>query len=194
MSIFNGKAETSRKYWSFNPNNEDCRDSITGDVVEMGTLGAFKFGTNEPDYWDNGDRGKRRKLNGYLTVLCDDGEERTWTFAPGSKAHPSQALLAIRNAVPDGDGEKLLGKNVTISTIQPPKGFNYGAGNPRPFKVVVHGPAKAEVRGYFEYSEEQQGQGKTEKVADADEVSQFAERYRASQRADVSVYDEDIPF
>lgn len=195
MSVFNGKAESSRKYWSFNPENENYRVELTGDIVEMGTRGAFIFGTNEPDYWDNGDKGKRRKEDCYLVLQDADGEEWTWVYKPGSKARPSNALMACRNAVPDGDAEKLLGKNVTISTVAPPKGFSYGAGNPRPFKVVVNGPGQAEVRGMFLYSENQQGQAKAEKVADADEVAAFAQQYRQSQRgADVSVYEEDIPF
>lgn len=141
-----------RKYWNCTkPDQPDFSLMITGDVVEIAAIPHFIFGTQTIDRFQDGNP----KADVRLTLMCDDGEERSFTFRFSSSADSSKwcnmqrALLsAVANAGLSGkDLDELLGLNISVSTQQPPQGFNYGSGNPRPFAAQVNGRGTTPSRG-----------------------------------------------
>lgn len=161
----------SSNSWNYsNRENDDFALAITGDVVEMKQVQATKYGTNEPDFWENKDGSRSPKLNFCITIKSDILGEKDWVFNPYTKKtqqNPdgySKSMMAIVNALTaagfTGSNlavDSLGGRNITVSTQEPPEGFSYGAGSPRPFALTINGMATNPFRGCIPFGETEQG-------------------------------------
>lgn len=151
MSVFT-IGGTKRKYWNCTkPDKPEFSVMITGDVVEITAIPHFIFGTQTIDRFQDGNP----KADMRITLMCEDGEERSFTFRFSSSGDESKwcnmqrALMsAVKNAgLPGNDLEELIGLNISVSTQQPPQGFGYGQQNPRPFAAQVNGRGTTPTRG-----------------------------------------------
>jgi len=140
----NAFLEGSSNGWNYaHPEAEGYTLTLQGQIVEMDTPWARDFETKEPKVFKDGNPVRTIKV----TVLDLTGEEKTW-YAGGKKSIAATALLdAIRQATGnqyERDLTKCIGRMVSISTEQAPKGFGYTKQNPRPWSVALGemGPAE----------------------------------------------------
>ena len=152
MSFFSfdrGNANTNGNYWNYgNPEREGYSPMLMGRLVELADPPATKFMSNEIDRWDDGNC----KRDIAMTIVDGAGNEFIWKFGPGSKKNPSRAMLACANALAEqglqATGlEDMLGMVISVQTQEPPQGFKYGSGVPRPWDVHIVDPNKGEHRG-----------------------------------------------
>ena len=101
-----------------------------------------QHGPTTPKFWPNGNP----VWNIRITLCGPSGGYRTFTFAEAGKAQregkkPSVHIDLFKIAGGE-DMMNLIGKTIHIRTKQPPEGFSYGIGNPRPWEVelVEEGP------------------------------------------------------
>lgn len=190
--------------WNYaHPDKENFMTTIKGTVVEVKEVPKTKFNSTEIDRWDDG----KAKLNICLTIQGQSGRELDWVFGPGGITKPTTAMAACRAALqaagkPAESVAELGGLMIQVSTQQPPEGFSYGQGSPRPWSVQVLGPGNVPFRGVTEYTEEQvqtqqqpqpqlqqQLQQAPAPVAQPTPATQVM-----AQPVNTTVYDEDIPF
>lgn len=152
MSFFSfnrSNTNTDGNFWNYgNPEKDNYSPVLIGRLVELADPPATKFRSNEIDRWDDGNC----KRNIRMTIVDGAGNEFLWDFGPGSKRNPSRALQACAAALAEaniqGNGlEDLLGMVISIQTQEPPQGFSYGAGSPRPWEVHIQDRNKGENRG-----------------------------------------------
>ena len=151
MSLLDVNRGGAGRGWNYNdPNKDGYSTTLTGDVVKIEVVQKLSYGTRQPEFWPDGNpKGVIR-----FTLAAPDGREIAWTFGPGGAG--DKASTAFKACVAAcGDGCKSIaelgGKNVTISTVQPPQGFSYGQGNPRPWTVQVNGPASQPFQGVVDH-------------------------------------------
>jgi hypothetical protein len=129
--------------WNYSkPADDGYSTQITGTVVAIQEVQAMNFGADQrpttPKFWEN----SAQPVMNIRMVLCGpSGGFRTWTFTPASKAAKEGkkksvhldlfALAGGRNMM------DLVGKTIHVETDQPPQGFSYGIGNPRPWRVSL---------------------------------------------------------
>ena len=127
--MLNPNSGGARHIWNYtDPNKEGFMLELTGTVVAVQEVQATKFNSNTPDFWpDSGNP----KMNGRLVICGPNGGLRTWVFTPKRPIHHALFELAGGESM-----EGLIGKTITLSTVQPPAGFGYSRQNPRPWHVV----------------------------------------------------------
>lgn len=152
MSFFSfnrNNTSAAGNFWNYgNPEKENYSPVLIGRLVELSDPPATKFRSNEIDRWDDGNC----KRNIRMAIVDGAGNEFLWDFGPGSKRNPSRALQACAAAMAEaniqGNGlEDMLGMIISIQTQEPPQGFSYGAGSPRPWEVHIQDATKGENRG-----------------------------------------------
>lgn len=144
----NGNNHSSRNEHNWNysrPDQPGFSTELVGTVVAIQEVQAMNFGAHgptTPKFWQNGDP----VWNIRITLCGPSGGYRTFTFAEAGKAQregkkPSVHIDLFKLAG-GNDMMDLIGKTIKISTVQPPQGFSYGVGNPRPWTVeeVQAGP------------------------------------------------------
>lgn len=136
-------------FWNYgNPEKDGYSPVLIGRLVELSDPPATKFNSSEVDRWDDGNP----KRNIRMVILDGAGNEFIWDFNPGGKAKPSNAMQACANALAEANIkatglEDMLGMVISISTQEPPQGFKYGSGAPRPWMVAIVDATKGEHRG-----------------------------------------------
>lgn len=161
-SQINGNGEAGN-YWNYSsPDKPNYTIRLDGDVVELKQVQATSYGDNLPQFW--GPNGKTTEdtgkpvLNFAVVISTAQLGEVEWQFSPKTRKTPQnpQGLTPAAQAIYNGlmaAGianpclDDLLGKSVTVWTNEPPQGFSYGQGNPRPFGLQVNGDGSAPVRG-----------------------------------------------
>ncbi|WP_298049660.1 hypothetical protein [uncultured Bifidobacterium sp.] len=132
--------------WNYSrPDQPGFSTELVGTVVAIQETQAMNFGQNgptTPKFWPNGNP----VWNIRVTLAGPSGGYRTFTFAEAGKAQregkkPSVHIDLFKLAG-GKDMMDLIGKTIKISTQQPPQGFAYGRGCPRPWHVeeVAAGP------------------------------------------------------
>lgn len=139
-------------YWNFgNPDKDGYQLSIEGTVIEIAEVQHTKFGTNEPEFWRDGNP----KLDLEVTLLQQDGNEIKWSFSPrtrkdkvtnpmGLTAATAALFQAVTQAgMPGVNLNELLGKYVVISTRERKDSdgnlIGYDVRCPRPFSCEIAG-------------------------------------------------------
>jgi hypothetical protein len=129
--------------WNYSKPGEDgYSTSITGTVVAIQETQAMNFGNDgrptTPAFWENS---SQPKMNIRLVLCGPSGGFRTWTITPAGKAakegKKKSVHLDLFALAGGSDMRQLIGKTITASTVQPPAGFSYGIGNPRPWTVSL---------------------------------------------------------
>lgn len=152
MSFFSfnrSNTNADGNFWNYNhPEKDNYSPVLMGRLVELADPPATKFQSSEIDRWDDGNC----KRNIRMTIQDGAGNEFLWDFGPGSKKNPSRALTACAAALQaagiQANGlEDMLGMVISISTQEPPQGFQYGAGSPRPWTVQIMDANVGEHRG-----------------------------------------------
>lgn len=153
---FDSRSNGNGNGWNYSrPEEDGYTPSITGDVVKLRTSPATKFNSQEIDRWDDG----TPKMNFVIVIRTADMGDVDWTFSPGGVKKPSRAMAACREAlnqkgIQSVSLEDLAGMNITVQTKEPPQGFTYGAGSPRPWKVTINGPGNSMYEGIELWKEE----------------------------------------
>jgi len=139
--------------WNYSkPGEAGYTTELTGTVVAIQQVQAMNFGNNgmptTPKFWDDGN-----PMWNIRFVLCGpSGGLRSWTFQPAGKAAKAGERKSVHvdlfALTGNTDLMNLIGKTIKIATEQPPQGFNYGRGNPRPWTVEL-----VEDQGPFEPTE-----------------------------------------
>lgn len=146
---FDRGSNNNGNFWNYgNPEKDGYSPMLMGRLVELSDPMATKFKSNEIDRWDDGNP----KRNIRMAIVDSAGNEFLWDFGPGSKSKPSNAMTACANALAAANIqakglEDMLGMVISIQTQEPPQGFSYGAGAPRPWQVQIVDPNKGEHRG-----------------------------------------------
>lgn len=132
--------------WNYSrPGEPGFSTDLTGTVAAIQEMQAMNFGPKgptTPKFWDNGEP----VWNIRMVIVGPNGGFRTWTFQPASKAakegKKKSVHLDLFALTGNTDMMNLVGKTLHIHTEQPPQGFSYGIGNPRPWEVelVEEGP------------------------------------------------------
>lgn len=147
MALNPGQSSNRNEHnWNYSrPNQPGFSTELTGTVVAIQETQAMNFGQHgptTPKFWPNGNP----VWNIRITLCGPSGGYRTFTFAEAGKAQregkkPSVHIDLFKIAGGE-DMMNLIGKTIRISTVQPPQGFSYGSGNPRPWTVeeVQAGP------------------------------------------------------
>ena len=136
----NGSSRNEHNWNYSRPNDPGFSTELIGTVVAIQETQAMNFGTHgptTPKFWSNGDP----VWNIRITLAGPSGGYRTFTFAEAGKAQregkkPSVHIDLFKLAGGE-DMMNLIGKTIKISTVQPPQGFSYGSGNPRPWTVEL---------------------------------------------------------
>lgn len=231
--------------WNYSDREkDDFATQIDGTVVEMKQVQETQFGTNAPLFWGRGADGKPKKvtedtgqpcLNFCIVIDTVQFGEKEWTFNPKSRKDTtidpktgrpknpdglSRASMAIHNALiqagmDPSNLDQLGGMSISVSTKEPPEGFNYGQGNPRPFGMRINGKGDKPFRGCFPFGHQptqqpvQQSQPAPSRMQQAMEQAGQAVRqanmhqqgslpqqqnYQYDDSVPLDVYDEDMPF
>lgn len=152
MSFFSfnrNNTSAAGNFWNYgSPEKDGYSPTLIGRLVELSDPCATKFQSNEIDRWDDGNA----KRNIRMAIVDGAGNEFLWDFGPGSKKNPSRALQACAAAMAEANIqatglEDMLGMVISIQTQEPPQGFKYGSGAPRPWEVHIVDPTKGEHRG-----------------------------------------------
>ena len=138
----NPTESTASHNWNYsNPEGEGYSTSLTGTVVAIQETQAMNFGANgkpsTPKFWDDGNP----VMNIRLVLAGPSGGIRTWTITPASKAAKEGKKKSVHIDLFKLAGGKnmtdLIGKTIKVTTVEPPAGFSYGRGNPRPWDVEL---------------------------------------------------------
>ncbi|WP_299315061.1 hypothetical protein [uncultured Halomonas sp.] len=149
----NPTANASTNNWNYTkPDEPGFALKLVGTVAAIQEVQAMNFGANglpsTPKFWDDGNP----VMNIRMVLVGPSGGYRTWTFAPASKAAREGKRKSVHidlfNLAGGKDILQLIGKTISIETIAPPAGFNYGIGNPRPWTVAL-----VEDQGPYELAE-----------------------------------------
>ena len=145
-------AQSDRIKWNFsNPNEVDYKPSITGDIVEIRQVQAKNHMTGQRETWPDGNP----KLNMcFVLDVPELGGEVGWVFSPKSAAADAVKAALAAAGLPGNSWANMAQMNITIST----QDGVYGAGRPRPWQVVINGPATAAFRGLFPFEPRQEQQ------------------------------------
>lgn len=156
------------KRWNYSNNQKEdfIPESITGDLVEISFPQKRSYSPNNPgqgnlEFWPDGNP----KRNILFVLKGKSGKELGWEFTPSKNSPAKNAVIAAmqvaiaNNLIPDTNSIKSLcpgngiGYNITIKTQE----GNYGAGNPRPWKVTINGKATNlnDIRGCVEPTQNQ---------------------------------------
>lgn len=168
--------------WNYSDKEkEDFSLQIDGTVVEMKQVQETQYKTNAPLFWKN-DGGRATKviedtgspcLNFCIVIDTIQFGEKEWVFNPKTKKdntldhqtgrpkNPeglSRASLAIQQALVSAgmdpsNLDQLGGLNISVSTKEPPEGFDYGPTSPRPFGVRINGKGDKPFRGCFPFGQ-----------------------------------------
>ena len=132
--------------WNYSqPNKPGFSTDLIGTVAAIQEVQAMNFGPDgptTPKFWKDGNP----VWNIRMVIVGPNGGYRTWTFQPASKAaregKKKSVHLDLFALTGNTDMMNLIGKTIHIRTKQPPEGFSYGIGNPRPWEVelVEEGP------------------------------------------------------
>lgn len=145
-------AQTDRIKWNFsNPNEVDYKPSITGDIVEIRQVQAKNHMTGQRETWPDGNP----KLNMcFVLDVPELGGEVGWVFSPKSAAADAVKAALAAAGLPGNSWANMAQMNITITT----QDGIYGSGRPRPWQVVINGPATAAFRGLFPFEPKQEQQ------------------------------------
>lgn len=209
-------------YWNYSKKTDDDGNpradytpTITGDIVEMEQVQQTDFETGKPLFWKDRQKSFEETdspcLDFQIVVATPMGE-LAWTFNPKAKktqqnpkglSQASQAIFEGMSSAGLGNSLNiLLGKNVTISTPEPPAGFSYSASNPRRWQFRVNGQGSAVPRGAFAFGEKAKKTPKAEMpsalqaaMANAQAaVTANAQQVSAGTMPPADVYGDEIPF
>jgi hypothetical protein len=129
--------------WNYaKPENDGFSTTITGTVMAIQEVQAMNFGSNglpsTPKFWENNGQ---PVWNIRMVLAGPSGGFRTWTITPASKAaregKKRSVHLDLFKLAGGVNMMDLIGKTIKATTVQPPSGFNYGVGNPRPWEVEL---------------------------------------------------------
>lgn len=143
-------AQSDHVKWNFSkPGEADYKPSITGDIVEIRQVQAKNHMTGQRETWPDGNP----KLNMcFVLDVPELGGEVGWVFSPKSAAADAVKAALAAAGLPGNSWANMSQMNVTIST----QDGVYGAGRPRPWQVVINGPATAAFRGLFPFEPKQE--------------------------------------
>lgn len=150
-SVLSLDPSTNGRKWNYSdPTKTDFATEIQGTVVEVNEVQSVNFGTKQPEFWPDGNP----KLNIELVIQTYDGNELAWVFSPRSVGMDA-VKEAMQMSMPEARSvADVGGKMVYIATQQPPAGFSYGSGNPRPWTFVIQGQGSAPFRGVKTWAEQ----------------------------------------
>lgn len=157
MPLFslNGSSGGSGNEWNYaHPENDEFSTQITGTVVEINKVQTLGYPNRTPQFWEDGNP----KASCQIVIQGQSGREKTWTFTPNKKGIPFNAVLkALIGYNPNAQSiDDLGGLKICVSTEMPPQGYQFGAGNPRPWSVQILGPGDVPFRGCFDRIKEEQ--------------------------------------
>lgn len=124
--------------WNYSdPNKPGFSTELVGTVVAIQEVQAHDYNTKAPLFWPEGNP----KMNIRMVLCGPNGGIRTWTFQPASKkakeGKAKSVHLDLFALTSNTDMMNLVGKTIRIATQQPPAGFKYGSGAPRPWTVEL---------------------------------------------------------
>lgn len=143
-------AQSDHIKWNFSkPGEADYKPSITGDIVEIRQVQAKNHMTGQRETWPDGNP----KLNMcFVLDVPELGGEVGWVFSPKSVAADAVKAALAAAGLPGNSWANMAQMNITIST----QDGIYGSGHPRPWQVVINGPATAAFRGLFPFEPKQE--------------------------------------
>lgn len=139
---------TANYSWNYSrPDKEGYSTTLVGTVVAIQEVQKMMYSQNPnapryPEFWPDGNP----KFNIRLALVTRDGEIKTFTFQPAGKAakagQKKSVHLDLFALTGNTNMMNLIGKTICIQTEEPPAGFGYGQGHPRPWYVslVEEGP------------------------------------------------------
>lgn len=129
--------------WNYsNPEKEGYSTVLTGTVVSLQEVQKRDYipGSNQPGspkFWPEGNP----MMNIRMGLAMPDGSLKAFTFQPAGKdareGKKPSVHMDLFELAGGQDMLDLIGKTITISTQEPPAGFKYGQGNPRPWTVTI---------------------------------------------------------
>jgi len=137
---------TGNHNWNYsNPQREGYSTQLVGTVLAIQEVQKMQYnpygsGPGKPDFWPDGNP----KMNIRMALATPEGELKTFTFPPASKAarmgQKRSVHMDLFHLTGDTDMLNLVGKTICITTQE----GRYGQGNPRPWTVqlVEGGPFK----------------------------------------------------
>ena len=151
MALYN-LAGNASKWWNYgNQNKEGYCPSIAGTVVEVDLVPRTDPATKQIVL---GSKSGKPMVNVRYYLAADDGTEYIWEFKPGTFSRPSNARMALTNALLaaglDTDVDAVLGQRISIST----EPGVYNQQNQRPWTIKIEGPGQGQVRGGFDKVQE----------------------------------------
>lgn len=161
MSVLDHNESTSN-WWNYSkPDKAGFSVMLAGVLKLIQIVQAREFGTKEPKFWPDGKPVQELRF----TITDANGIDWNFQFKPGSKKHPSAMMEALKK-VDEGNIKNLLGKTIKITTVAPPAGFNYGAGNPRPFTVDIIDNTVKENSGVIDWTTQESKPAPTQQQSD----------------------------
>lgn len=144
--------------WNYsNPEKDGYSTSLTGTVAAIQEVQKRGYTMNgqpgSPQFWPDGNP----IMNIRMLLVQQDGTFKSFVFQPagkeqkaGNKPSIHMDLFALTG---NTDMTNLIGKTITIWTEEPPAGFKYGQGNPRPWHCRLEnmGPFTASQQIPAEY-------------------------------------------
>lgn len=212
-----GSTGSTSNTWNYSDREkDDFALQIDGTVVEMKQVQETQFKTNAPLFWKN-DAGRATKvtentgspcLNFCIVIDTVQFGEKEWVFNPKTKKdntidpktgrpkNPdglSRASMAIQNALVQAgmdasNLDQLGGMNISVSTKEPPEGFDYGPTSPRPFGVRINGKGNKPFRGCFPFDQT----AKPEPIQAADSQPSSYRLQQAMEAAEQAVRQADM--
>lgn len=142
--------------WNYSRPNEDGYSTcLSGQLVKIDTPIAHEFSQNgqgAPRFWDTARTQPVRNVKFFIADANNNVFE--WVFAKIAKRPNSawnKVIEAMAAVAPNctNIGE-MLGRQITVTTQEPPQGYGYSAQNPRPW-AVQFGPEMPR-QDCFEYA------------------------------------------
>lgn len=129
--------------WNYSrPDKDGYSLQLIGTVVSFQEIQAHKYNQSNPsqpgapDFWDDGNP----KMNIRMGLATETGELKAFVFTPAGKQAREGRKPSIHMDLfylSGGNITNLIGKTIVLSTQEPPQGWKWGVGNPRPWHVEL---------------------------------------------------------
>lgn len=145
INVVNPDGETPKliNWWNYsNPNKAGFSTELVGTVVAIQEYQQTEYDPNPNaprrySFWKDGNP----KMGIRMLFAVESGAFMAWAFSPASRAAKEgkrkSVHLDLFALTGNTDMKNLIGQTLRIQTQQPPQGFGYGAGNPRPWTVEI---------------------------------------------------------
>lgn len=145
INVVNPDGETPKliNWWNYsNPSKAGFSTELVGTVVAIQEYQQTEYDPNPNaprrySFWKDGNP----KMGIRMLFAVESGAFMAWAFSPASRAAKEgkrkSVHLDLFALTGNTDMKNLIGQTLRITTQQPPQGFGYGAGNPRPWTVEI---------------------------------------------------------